>query len=260
MKRDRSVILFSGLLLLLGSGRALGQSQVDDTVLVVGGYAGSWDTELLITNTNSAAVQGVVQAETSAGGQPCPISCPTATFNLPGHGTARLSARSFLGTAEEGPRNLRITTFLGLFFIAPTVQARLVNTASPAQSTDLPVVAETAVDALNSTDLFFPGAQRSSTAHSNLILTRVNATSSSFSVLVQAFSSDGVLLGGGQFTAPEGAKTLFLVDVLSQLGVSAVTDGSIQVTRVSGDGGLWGLLATSFADGRVTVSTGGSPR
>jgi hypothetical protein len=50
--------------------------------------------------------------------------------------------------------------------------------------------------------------------------------------------------------------TLFLVDVLGQLGVAELDGGQIRVTRVGGDGLLWGLLTRVYDDGRVSASPG----
>jgi hypothetical protein len=77
-------------------------------------------------------------------------------------------------------------------------------------------------------------------------------------VRVEAFSSDGDLLGGRSFRIERGT-TVFLVDVVAQLGVSELDGGQIRITRTGGNGLPWGLLSTLSDDGRISVSAGWNP-
>ena len=78
------------------------------------------------------------------------------------------------------------------------------------------------------------------------------------SVRVEAYSPAGDSLGSAGFDLSNGT-TLFLVDVLVQLGVSELDGGQIRVTKTGGNGLMWGLLATLTDDGGVTVSPGLNP-
>jgi hypothetical protein len=77
-------------------------------------------------------------------------------------------------------------------------------------------------------------------------------------IVVEAYSAEGVRLGGVPYQIAAG-ETLFLVDVLTQLGVPELEGGQIRVTRVGGIGLMWGFLATLTDDGGVTVSPGMNP-
>lgn len=83
-------------------------------------------------------------------------------------------------------------------------------------------------------------------------------------MLVEAFSASGQFLGSlpVAITADPlnvDGRAIFLVDALSQLGVTDLEAGQIRVTKTGGDGVMWGLLATVYGDGRVIVSTGKNP-
>jgi hypothetical protein len=107
--------------------------------------------------------------------------------------------------------------------------------------------------------LSFPSAKRSAGSHSNLILSEVSwEEGRELSVLVEAYSPAGDRLGAAALGLSTG-RTLFLVDVVAQLGVAALDGGQIRVTKIGGTGLMWGLLATVSDDGRISVSTGRNP-
>jgi hypothetical protein len=146
----------------------------------------------------------------------------------------------------------------------PTVTARIINRARPTQTIELPVVRYSTIQAMNPTVLAFPSARRTTDSHSNLVVAEVsNEPGRLLSILVEAYSASGERLGAATFDVPPGgifsAGTLFLVDVLAQLGVSALDNGQIRVTKTGGSGLMWGLLATVSDDGRVAVSLGANP-
>ncbi len=53
--------------------------------------------------------------------------------------------------------------------------------------------------------------------------------------------------------------SLFLIDVLQQLGVGELDGGQIRVTKTAGIGLMRGVLATLSDDGRVSLSLGANP-
>jgi hypothetical protein len=112
---------------------------------------------------------------------------------------------------------------------------------------------------LNPAVLSFPAARRSIDSHSNLIVAEVSREEGrELSILVEAYSSAGERLGSAAFDLSAGS-TLFLVDVLAQLGVENLADGQIRVTKTGGTGLMWGLLATVYDEDRVLVSLGTNP-
>jgi hypothetical protein len=141
--------------------------------------------------------------------------------------------------------------------VRPTVTARVVNRDRPTQTIELPVIRRSTIEALNPTLLAFPSAKRSADSHTNLILSEVSwVEGRALSLVVEAYSPDGERPGSSVAFEVTTGSTLFLVDVLAQLGVSELDGGQIRVTKTGGSGLMWGLLATLSDDGRVSVSPG----
>jgi hypothetical protein len=106
----------------------------------------------------------------------------------------------------------------------------------------------------------FPSAKRSADSHSNLVLSEVSwVEGRGLSILVEAYSAAGEQLGSSAAFDLSTGGALFLIDVLARLGVSEFDGGQIRVTKTGGSGLMWGLLATVFDDGRVSVSPGMNP-
>lgn len=191
---------------------------------------------------------------------PCPPNCNGKTYTVPGHGTLRVLASDFLAFA--GPQTIRVETdkFVvdGPAHAAPVVHARVFSQYPPFPVAELPVSRESSLQALNPSDpLVFPGATRHAGVvpmiHSNLILGKVEQISTPSEVLVEAFDSQGQMLGSTQVTAPTTIE-----DVLNVLGVSELDGGQIRVTKLSGDGIVWGVL-TTLAGETLAVQTGANP-
>jgi streptogramin lyase len=227
-----------------------------ETLVAVGaGFSGSWDTEFELANGEDRDVRVGV-------GVPGPRVCgicfdPTRYVEIPAHGTARASAREvpFVGQAVQ-------TFYVSLaerIDVAelPTTRARIVNRARPAQAIEIPVVRLSTLEKMNPTVLAFPGATRSPTAHSNLVLAEVGLAYP-IAFRVEAFDAAGTSRGSRALFLREG-ETLFLIDVLQQLGVGDLDGGQIRVTKTAGIGLMWGLLATLSDEGTVTVSPGANP-
>ncbi|HEX9150237.1 MAG TPA: hypothetical protein VF958_13840 [Thermoanaerobaculia bacterium] len=232
-----------------GSGRI--SRMIRDAIIAVGvGVSGDWDTEFRLANANFEADDVYIglwpEAQTV-----CPGSCFNQTgIRLTGSGTATRRASQFLfglmslhlrGELEEAP---------------PTAKARVFNSARPTQGIEVPLIRLSTLWERNPSVLAFPSARRGADVHSNLVLSEVG-WDDDVTVLVEAFSADGTSRGSALHRIPPGA-TLFLTDVLAQLGVSEF-DGQIRVTRISGTGLMWGLLATVSDDGGVAVSPGANP-
>ena len=243
------------LLLALVTCGAAGSVRHDDDVFVAvgAGVAGAWETEFEFANPDDATAVNVFASE-----QPFPYVCVAAPCGiayapLPRTGTARIVTH----TADFG-------TFTGRLFVGaddaedlPTVKARVINRARPSQSIELPLYRRSTLVNLNPRVLSFPGAQRSAVVHTNLFISEIGL-SWEIAVLVEAFSPAGERLGQEVHVIPRG-QTLLLQDVLPRLGVSEMSEGQIRVTRTAGNGILWGLLATMFDDGRVSVTAGKHP-
>jgi hypothetical protein len=242
------------ILLVLATSGAGGSVRHDADVLVAlgAGVAGTWETEFEFANPDDAHSVNVF-----AGEQPHPFVCVTSPCGiayapLPRTGTARIVTRS----TDFG-------TFTGRLFVGaddaedlPTVKARVINRARPSQAIELPLYRRSTLVTLNPLYLSFPGAQRAPGAHSNLFVSEVGLTAS-INVRIEVFSPSGEQLGE-EIRSLAAGETVFLPDVLPRLNVTNLSEGQIRLTRTGG-GVMWGLLATVFDDGRVSVTAGKHP-
>lgn len=242
------------ILLVLATCGAGGSVKHDADVLVAlgAGVTGTWETEFEFANPDDG------NAVVFAGEQPHPFVCVTSPCGiayapLPRTGTARIVTR----TADFG-------TYTGRLFVGaddaedlPTVKARVVNRARPSQAIELPLYRRSTLVTLNPLFLSFPGAQRLPGAHSNLFVSEIGLTAS-INVRIEAFASSGERLGQ-EIRSLAAGETVFLPDVLPRLNVTELSEGQIRLTRTSGGGVMWGLLATVFDDGRVSVTAGKHP-
>src|SRR5206468_7788895 len=94
----------------------------------------------------------------------------------------------------------------------PTTRARIVNRARPAQAIEIPVLRLSRLQEMNPAVLAFPGATRSPTAHSNLILAEVGRNSP-VAFRVEAFDFGSTSVWSWVFFLQEG-YTLLLLDML----------------------------------------------
>ena len=238
-------------------------------VIVGAGFTGSWDTDLVLANPGNVPIWAWIGQIPRVPG--C-LHCPGWERVVPPNGTTKTAAQEILAFGSPGVRTLYIDPYIvdesGRIATGsdqPTVTARVVNQARPSQAIALPVVRYATIQALSPTVLVFPSARRTADSHSNLIVADVSReTGAGLSILVEAFSAAGERLGGGNFGISAGGafsanSTLFLVDVLQTLGVPALDSGQIRVTKTGGSGLMWGLLATVYDEGRVSVSLGLNP-
>jgi hypothetical protein len=228
----------------------------DPLVVIGAGYAPPWDTDMELANGAGDELQ-VLVSQWPYSVSPC-LSCPYSVVSLPARGTGKVTAREALTGAAVGGPGIR-TLYVLSETVRPTATARVINRDRPTQTIELPVVRRSTIEALNPAVLAFPSAKRLSGVHSNLILSEVSwEDGRRLSVLVEAYSSAGDRLGSAAFDLSTGT-TLFLVDALAQLGVASLEDGQIRVTKTGGSGLMWGLLATVYDEGRVSVSLGMNP-
>jgi hypothetical protein len=235
---------------------------VQERLVIVGaGFTGSWDTDIELANPGSELIWAWI-------GQiprvvPGCLHCPGWDRSVAAGGTTKTNAQEVLTFGTAGVRTLYVDPYDG--HDQPTVTARIVNRARPDQAIELPVVRYSTIQALNPSVLAFPAARRSADSHSNLVVSEISReTGAGLSILVEAFSAAGERQGSATFGIPPGGafsvdNTLFLIDVLQQLGVSELDGGQIRVTKTGGSGLMWGLLATVYDEGRVSVSVGANP-
>ena len=238
---------------LLTTG-AVGENRHDADVLVAlgAGVAGTWETEFEFANNEALPLT------VFAGLEPHEFLCITGPCGIAYAPLPRTGAARIVTTSADFAR------FTGRLFVGahdaeelPTVRARVVNRARPAQAIELPLFRRSTLVALNPLVLAFPSAVRTSGAHTNLFVSEI-ALAESMTVRIEAYSAAGQQVGQ-QTVAIAAGETLFLQDVLATLGVTALPDGQLRVTRTSGAGKMWGLAATVYDDGRVSVSAGKHP-
>jgi hypothetical protein len=230
----------------------------NDAIVFVGvGVSGTWDTEIVLANPDPFSNALAVGIDNLRPDYACPplVGCLGDTFVfLPPSGTASLLASTISGFSSGLlPLKLYVSSDMDL----PSVRARVVNGSLPSQAIEVPGIRLSTLTALNPVALSFPGATRSSVGHSNIVMAEI-ANTGSLSILIEAFDSDGALKGSQPFEISSG-QTVFLQDVLGQLGVTDLVDGQLRVTKISGDGLMWGTMSTLYLDGGVAVSTGANP-
>jgi hypothetical protein len=219
------------------------------------GYAPPWDTDIAFANAQKYPLNVWI------GGYPvaptvCAGSCPGTYAAVPPSGMAETSARLANALTGGAVETLFVVPLQGVD--PPTTRARIVNRANPHQAADLPVVRLSTIAALNPTVLSFPSATRHPGVRNNLILTMLSEFGSATGV-VEVFSRFGDRLGSLPFQINNNDREIFLYDILLRLGVTELDHGQIRVTKTGGNGLMWGLLATVYDDGRVSVSLGANP-
>jgi len=183
-------------------------------------------------------------------------------FTIPANGMTVVMASDIPGTAAESVNSIFISAIDPLAL--PVVRARVLNTTNPPEGIELPAVRLSTVLSLDAAVLNFPSAQRSAASHTNLAVAAITMEGGqeTLTVRVEIFGADGTLLGSGTFTnaVPAGVpQNIFLTDIAGQLGVQTLEDGLIRVTKLSGNGVLWGETSTVYPNGSVSVSVGRNP-
>jgi hypothetical protein len=251
MKARRLCLALAIGVLATGAG---GETRHDADVLVAlgAGVAGTWETEFEFANNEALPLT------VFAGEQPHDFVCVTSPCGIAYAPLPRTGAARIVTTSADFAR------FTGRLFVGahdaeelPTVRARVVNRARPTQAIELPLFRRSTLVTLNPLVLAFPSTVRAAGVHTNLFVTEIGLTDG-VTVRVEAYSAAGQQLGQ-QTIALAAGETVFLQDVLATLGVTALSEGQLRVTRTSGAGKMWGLSATVYDDGRVSVSAGKHP-
>lgn len=244
------------------SGNAIARFQPDAVVVLAAQNVGGWTTEFDFSNVEDRPVTLFGSGSFSPGISDLRPPRPDLYLSIPPHGSVEGNASPI----TFGP------LFGALFFRSledgtlPSVKARLVNSASPSKTIDIPTIRLSSVASLDPAVLVFPSALRTrGGGHSNLLIAEVGAGSylrfpilQDVQVLVEGFSATGQSVGSLNATIP-GGDSVYLVDVLAKLGVDELSGGSIRLTRVGGRGIMWGYLITVTDDGAIGVSLGATP-
>jgi streptogramin lyase len=231
----------------------VGSLTYDPLVMVGAGYAPPWDTEIALANREKFPL-GVWIGGSRTAPSACPGPCPGTYLLLPPSGTVRTSGGAY--NPGGGSIGHFVVPLAGVD--APTVRARIVNQATPQQASELPVVRLSTIEAMNPRVLSFPSATRTSSSHSNLILTMLSEIGA-VSGVVEVFSASGDRLGSLSFQLSNNVPEIFVYDIVAAAGVAELDSGQVRVTKTGGDGLMWGVLATILDDGRLSFSAGANP-
>jgi hypothetical protein len=239
---------------LLFSVAALAQVAPDDLVITGAGWGGGWDTEIELADSEmGTGTTGSVWITTGLTG-PCPPICENVPYSIPAKGTVRLLVSETFPFVQS-LLTVHVTTDTEQPL--PIVRARVFNSAVASQSAEIPVFRNPTVSPRSFAVFVFPGLRRQPGVYGNLVLQSKGGPPAA--VLVEAFGPDGKFLGSETVTTTKFlGSPLVLVDVAARLGISQVDGGQVRVTNSSGEM-LWGVLATVYADGRLSVVPGANP-
>lgn len=253
MKRTLActTILF-GILFLPVAGLATDQP---NALLITGsGYTGTWNTELRIANPTSGPLEiqiGALPIPDFCPFNPCPPPAPI-TREVPANGQLVVYFDEFFGNGLQFLYVLPSNPADPL----PVVRARAFEVAQPARAMELPITSYAALAARQNSPLDFPGAEHSTTAHSNLIVAEVTRTAPA-TARIDAITTDGATLASKDISLAAG-ENLFLVDVLATMGLQDF-NGHLRVSYTAGGGTIDGALAVLTNDGGFAVSAGFNP-
>ncbi len=221
-----------------------------DVIKVVGTIkSGSWMTEVELANPYPFPLTVRLHYGLPFALCPSPV-CGFVSVALAPNGTAKRSL------------NYLPNRFATLWIDAPsdpvrlpTVKVRIFDSVMPFRFVELPAVRQSTIAAQNASSLTFPSANRGPDSYSSLVLAGTGP------LLIEAFSSSGVLLGSETLSAGAGlTENLFVRDVLDDLGIAELQDGQIRVTRLaeSTDPFFWGFLA-KVTNTTISTSLGRNP-
>lgn len=232
--------------------RLAAQDQPKSLLIMGSGNTGTWTTELHIVNPTNKAL------DIQVGKSPIPVyctidPCPNINAEIPANGEVTIQ----IGALGAG-------VYMQFLYVmplsqadpVPIVRARAYEVAQPARAMELPITSYGALATRNNTPLDFPGAERSSTAHSNLIIAEVGQVDG-VSARIDAITKDGTTVATKNVDLYRG-QNLFLVDVLTTMGIDNFS-GHLRVTYTGGGGIIDGALATLNNDGGFAVSAGFNP-
>jgi PKD repeat protein len=227
-------------------------------LLIMGsGNTGTWNTELLIANPTNFPIDlevGTIPVPSECTTDPCPPPLNPARIELPASGQLTLQFTDVFGGRELQylyvlPSNPSLPL--------PVVRARAYEVAQPARAMELPITSYAALAARQNSPLDFPGAELSSTAHSNLVIAEVGGQYLPAGALIEAITTGGTTVASKNISLAT-RQTLFLVDILTAMGLKQFS-GHLRVTYTGGGGIIDGALATLTSDGGFAVSAGFNP-
>jgi virginiamycin B lyase len=211
---------------------ALGWIHHDASVVLGGRTLTDWRTTFSYANASPNLI-GVYASGTREPFTICGI-CPwEGGAALRPYGTAAITV----------PSSLVFTRSLERPELA-TLEARVRYLPQAQRATNIPAVRLSTIGELAPEILVFPGATRTTTSRSNLILSELLQDSPFQAVRIEVRSSAGDLLGSEEITTAGG----FFVDYLDRLGIRELTNGQIRVTTMGEAALLWGSLTTVDGD------------
>jgi hypothetical protein len=227
-----------------------------DTLVFAGTIqAGPWQTQYLVGNRTAVPVEAYLGSDPVV-----PGACPPIT-GCAGIRLVQVPANGLRATTDPGvgigTTYISMTTSIEM----PAITARIGNLDVPAESVDIPWVKLSTIVAANPTQLTFAGVRQGSAGRSNLVLANIRRSPAptfrggDVTAQVDAFAADGSPVGSMEVTLVYG-QTVFLAQVLSQFGITELPAGILRVTRIGGDGILWGVLYSADANGGLSATLG----
>jgi hypothetical protein len=221
------------------------------------GVAGPWDTEIVLANPTGVQLDGVSIGQTNTG---CSINeCPPPqpiVVSIPANGQIRVIASETSLFLDGQVSFLLVGGAINTPAI-PTIRVRVFDTLQPSRAMELPVVSVETLAGRTGLPFVFPGALRSNSGYSNLVISEINGSGAAV-VRLEAFDDTGVSIGSVDRTI-QSFRTLFLGDVLQSVFSVSNFSGQIRVTQIGGSGIIDGALATLTSDGGFAVSSGFNP-
>jgi hypothetical protein len=254
MNKWRASGRVTGWVSILLLGAATARTEGYDLVVYGAGVAGSWTTELTLSNLNPGETSFGI---TSRFVQPCRPGDTCFQFvTVPGYGSTVVTYPLDRISSDIGAAYVYIGTGAG-----PAVLARA-HVPDSCVSVDLPVFHLTALRALNPSSLVLAGARSGIYGRSNLLLANVpdvgGANGEPVTIAVEALTAHGVVVGDTTVEV-DAFKTVFLLDVVGDLGAGDLENGQVRLTKVGGGGVMWAVMPVVRADGSASVSVGQAP-
>ena len=233
-------------------------AQTSDILIPGAGSVGPWRTYVQLFNGSESQV--TVRLSADGYEQPDNPDCNAVLctgardLTIRSHGFAYAVLSDAVNGFPFAPFTFRVRLREGS--ASPAVSARMYNTENLAQSFEIPVVRADSLAARNPSELIFPDAIASDRGgRSNLVVAAIGGTAR---VTVQAYTALGADIQSSTYDIGDGG-TLTIYDVFNDY----LTGNSIpqlilpvRVTKVGGDGTIWGYLVSIDDQGAVTAEAG----
>lgn len=240
-------------------GTRLTYAAPPDALVVVGaGQAGNWTTNVVFAGAALTPHTYQIGEDADYAGTTCPGPCPFAdVFVGPNESTK-------LRFSDSSLQSDLVTTYYVVpddSQTLPAVTSQQINLVT-GQVVQIPIFRLSTLLGLDTSHLVFPGAQRSPSGRSDILLTSLRAPgrtqADTATVRIDALDAAGVAIGSEEILLAYG-RSVFLIDELARLGVGQLALGQLRVTRVGGTGAIWGVMASIADDGAVTLCVGANP-